>query len=303
MSLTSWASRWCVSCVENLHQVDNIWVWWGTQWEDIHHYGRPCGACAGTFGEDVASQLWNSAIISLRFAAPCCTKLWQRTCCSENCALDGCQNNWHQNTKQRAWSQHWHICNGTITVTNFWIGSSQVMKRGFHTLPQKPSISQCIGVTVDLSARRNSSRLCRQGKWCARCSGTDGPFHSSTSWDGKYWALLRITAEITTDHWEQTWCRCRLCCTRTFGHIRLDVQLKLFNHSPYRPDLSPSDFNLFLYLTKFMFRHLQRFQNDRKAEMRVIQWFQIQAADFYDTGIRKLIPRYDKCLNSGGECI
>jgi hypothetical protein len=47
------------------------------------------------------------------------------------------------------------------------------MKRGLHTLPQKPSSSQCIGVTVDHPVRRNSSRRCRRGKWCARCSGTE----------------------------------------------------------------------------------------------------------------------------------
>jgi hypothetical protein len=29
----------------------------------------------------------------------------------------------------------------------------------------------------------------------------------------------------------------------------------------------------------------------------------LQAADFFDTGIEKLIPWYDKCLNSGGHCV
>jgi hypothetical protein len=47
----------------------------------------------------------------------------------------------------------------------------------------------------------------------------------------------------------------------------------------------------------------QRFENDREAEMVVTQWFQSQAADFYDTGIQKLVPRYDKCLNSGGDYV
>jgi hypothetical protein len=37
--------------------------------------------------------------------------------------------------------------------------------------------------------------------------------------------------------------------------------------------------------------------------MVVTQWFESQAADFYDTGIQKLVPRYDKCLNSGGEYV
>ncbi|KDR11587.1 hypothetical protein L798_14572, partial [Zootermopsis nevadensis] len=75
------------------------------------------------------------------------------------------------------------------------------------------------------------------------------------------------------------------------------------NHSPYSPDLAPSDFHLFLHLKKFLSGQRQRFENDREAEMVVTQWFPSPAADFYDTGIQKLVPRYDKCLNSGGEYV
>jgi hypothetical protein len=38
-----------------------------------------------------------------------------------------------------------------------------------------------------------------------------------------------------------------------------------------------------------------------ETEMVVTQWFQCQAADFDNKGIQKSVPRYDKCLNSGGE--
>ena len=31
--------------------------------------------------------------------------------------------------------------------------------------------------------------------------------------------------------------------------------------------------------------------------------FQSQAADFYDTGIQTLVPRYEKCVNCGGEYV
>ena len=47
----------------------------------------------------------------------------------------------------------------------------------------------------------------------------------------------------------------------------------------------------------------RRFHNDREVEMSVTQWFQSHAADFYYTGMQKLVPRYDKCLNSGGEYV
>jgi hypothetical protein len=30
-------------------------------------------------------------------------------------------------------------------------------------------------------------------------------------------------------------------------------------------------------------------------------WASSQAADFFDLGIQKIIPRYEKCLNFGGD--
>ena len=136
----------------------------------------------------IISQLWNSAVISCIFPTPCYIKLSQSTCYSEICAASGCQSKWHQYTNQSTWSQHWHFCSGTMMMaTSFWAGSSKVIKCGLHTLLQKPSSSQYIGVTVDLPARRNSSRLCQRRKSCAQCSGTGGAFSSSTSWSEVRW--------------------------------------------------------------------------------------------------------------------
>jgi len=35
----------------------------------------------------------------------------------------------------------------------------------------------------------------------------------------------------------------------------------------------------------------------------VQKWLTSQAAAFYEEGIQKLVPRYDKCLNNGGEYV
>jgi hypothetical protein len=35
----------------------------------------------------------------------------------------------------------------------------------------------------------------------------------------------------------------------------------------------------------------------------VKKWLSSMAADFFDMGMQKLIPQYDKCLNSGGDYI
>jgi hypothetical protein len=32
-------------------------------------------------------------------------------------------------------------------------------------------------------------------------------------------------------------------------------------------------------------------------------WLSSQVADFFDTGIEKLIPQYDKCLNSSSDYV
>jgi hypothetical protein len=35
----------------------------------------------------------------------------------------------------------------------------------------------------------------------------------------------------------------------------------------------------------------------------VKMWLSSMAAEFFDTGIQKLIPWYDKCLSSGGDYV
>ncbi|PNF20523.1 hypothetical protein B7P43_G05325 [Cryptotermes secundus] len=80
--------------------------------------------------------------------------------------------------------------------------------------------------------------------------------------------------------------------------LLLESSWEVFKYPPYSLDLTPSDFHL-LHLKKFLSGERQGFENDREAETVVTQWFQSQAADFYDTGIQKLVPRYDKCFSSG----
>lgn len=74
-----------------------------------------------------------------------------------------------------------------------------------------------------------------------------------------------------------------------------------FDHPPYSPDLAPSDYHLFLYLKK----HLggQRHDDDDDVKTAVQQWLSNQAADFYEDGLQKLVLRYDKCLNIGGNYV
>jgi histone-lysine N-methyltransferase SETMAR len=76
---------------------------------------------------------------------------------------------------------------------------------------------------------------------------------------------------------------------------------ELFDHPPYSPDLAPNNYNLFTYLKNCL--GSQHFNNNEEFMEGVKTWLSSKTADFFDTGIQKLIPQYDKCLNSGTDYV
>jgi hypothetical protein len=58
---------------------------------------------------------------------------------------------------------------------------------------------------------------------------------------------------------------------------------------------------VFLHLKTFLGG--RRFHDDNEVKEAVNTWLASQAASFYDAGIQKLVPRYDKCLNNGGNYV
>jgi hypothetical protein len=83
--------------------------------------------------------------------------------------------------------------------------------------------------------------------------------------------------------------------TRTQALLEL-FNWELLDHPCYSPDLTPSCFHLFTYLKNWSGSQ----HNNEELMEGVKTWLSSQAADFFDTGIQKLVPRY-KCLNSGGD--
>ena len=73
------------------------------------------------------------------------------------------------------------------------------------------------------------------------------------------------------------------------------------DHPPYSQDLAPSDLYLFLHLKK----HLagKKIDDDDEMQEEVVTWFKGQAADFYDLGIQKLVPRLNKSLDNAGDYV
>jgi histone-lysine N-methyltransferase SETMAR len=88
-------------------------------------------------------------------------------------------------------------------------------------------------------------------------------------------------------------------------HIQLlaleHFSLALFDHPPYSLDLAPSSYHLFSYLKNWL--GSQHFNSNEELMEGVKTWLSLQVADFFDTGIQKLIPRYGKCLSSSGDYV
>jgi hypothetical protein len=52
-----------------------------------------------------------------------------------------------------------------------------------------------------------------------------------------------------------------------------------------------------------VFTTLLNFDDDDEVQEEVMTWFKGQAADFYDSGIQKLVPRLNKRLDSAGDYV
>jgi hypothetical protein len=52
-----------------------------------------------------------------------------------------------------------------------------------------------------------------------------------------------------------------------------------------------------------VFATLLKFDDDDEVQEEVMTWFREQAADFYDSGIQKLVPRIYKCLDNAGDYV
>jgi len=48
--------------------------------------------------------------------------------------------------------------------------------------------------------------------------------------------------------------------------------------------------------------HFWRFEDDDEVQ-EVMTWFKGLSADFYDSGMQKLVPRLNKCLDNAGDYV
>ena len=123
--------------------------------------------------------------------------------------------------------------------------------------------------------------------------------------DHQFWSLLWHFKKTRKSHPEQMsrsadfWChvfvpQCSpshcLVNTRSVASIQVGV----FDHPPYSPDLAPSDFYWFMNTNKWL--GSQGFDYNEELHDAVTGWLQSNAAEFYGVRISKLVKCYDKCL-------
>ena len=73
-----------------------------------------------------------------------------------------------------------------------------------------------------------------------------------------------------------------------------ELKWEIMLYPPYSPDLSPTDFHLFLSLDSHMKNRTFNIEDHLKTE--VHNFFQSKTKDFYKNGITKLLNRWEKVI-------
>jgi histone-lysine N-methyltransferase SETMAR len=71
-------------------------------------------------------------------------------------------------------------------------------------------------------------------------------------------------------------------------------------HPPYSPDLSPCDFFLFGPLKEVLGG--EQFSSNQQVKQFVCSWLKTRPS-FYDTGMKKLPIRWEKCIQKAGNYV
>jgi histone-lysine N-methyltransferase SETMAR len=81
----------------------------------------------------------------------------------------------------------------------------------------------------------------------------------------------------------------------------LKVDLTIVPQPPYSPDLAPCDFHLFPKMNEDLRGHL--YDSNKEAEKNVKTWMTKQSVEFFRDGFEKLVHRWQKCVENGGDYV
>jgi hypothetical protein len=105
--------------------------------------------------------------------------------------------------------------------------------------------------------------------------------------------MLTKAVVLLHDVWPHT-------TARTNTLIKL-LNSEIFDHSPYSPDLAPSDYHLFTKMKVWL--ATQHFHTNEELMDGVNNWLHNLVAPFFNEGLQKLMSRYNKCLNVDGNYV
>ena len=84
-------------------------------------------------------------------------------------------------------------------------------------------------------------------------------------------------------------------------NLLIQFKWEIFKHPSYSPDCAPSDFWLFPKLKQALGG--KKFKTVAEKKLVVNDLFGKQSPEFYALCIEKLVPRYNECLDLGGEYV
>jgi len=80
-----------------------------------------------------------------------------------------------------------------------------------------------------------------------------------------------------------------------------DLKTGVLKHTPYSPELAPSDFHLFGPMKEHFRGH--KFADDEEVVEAVQSWLKAMPKSFFLEGIRKLVDRWTKCVAKQGDYV
>jgi len=79
------------------------------------------------------------------------------------------------------------------------------------------------------------------------------------------------------------------------------LKFGVLSHPPYSPDFAPSDFHFLPHLKKDL--KGTHFTSDDEVKQAVLSWIKQRTPEFFIDGMRKLVLRWEKCIERQGDYV
>jgi len=89
---------------------------------------------------------------------------------------------------------------------------------------------------------------------------------------------------------------CHTCCSALET-----LKFEVLSNPPYSPDLAPSDFHFFPHLKRGL--KGTHFTSDDEVKQAVMSWIKQRTPEFFIDGMRKLVLRWEKCIEQQGDYV